>query len=157
MSFHYFFITVLVHDVSSVKVSDCQHEYNSYCIISSNLFCDAIDISWLCNIFCCIHIFSLNRIPSGLVSEDKFYVGSVDSSPTSSVQNLERLFQGSSLTSTLQHNSASDLGSLGGRGMKKARENRSYLWGPTGEQEWSPDMTTGSHVFLRLLHCFLTV
>lgn len=82
------------------------------------------------------------------MSEDKFYVGSVDSSPTSSVQNLERLFQGSSLTSTLQHNSASDLGSLGGRGMKKARENRSYLWGPTGEQEWSPDMTTGSHVYL---------
>lgn len=32
--------------------------------------------------------------------------------------------------------------------MKKARENRSYLWGPTGEQEWSPDMTTGSHVYL---------
>nr|XP_011413842.2 GATOR complex protein DEPDC5 isoform X3 [Crassostrea gigas] len=90
---------------------------------------------------------SLNRIPSGLVSEDKFYVGSVDSSPTSSVQNLERLFQGSSLTSTLQHNSASDLGSLGGRGMKKARENRSYLWGPTGEQEWSPDMTTGQDWF----------
>lgn len=91
------------------------------------------------------------------MSEDKFYVGSVDSSPTSSVQNLERLFQGASLSSTIQYNSASDLGSQGGHGVKKARENRSYLWGPTGEQEWSPDMTTGSHVILRLLHCFLTV
>lgn len=22
-------------------------------------------------------------------------------------------------------------------------DNRAWLWGPTGEQEWSPDITTG--------------
>ncbi|XP_078335331.1 GATOR complex protein Iml1-like isoform X5 [Crassostrea virginica] len=93
--------------------------------------------------------FSLHRTPSGVMSEEKeFYVGSVDSgrslSPSSSVQNLERLLQGSSLASA-NNNSAVDLVSQSGRSLKggKAKENRSYLWGPTGEQEWSPNMTTG--------------
>ena len=87
------------------------------------------------------------------MSEEKeFYVGSVDSgrslSPSSSVQNLERLLQGSSLASA-NNNSAVDLVSQSGRSLKggKAKENRSYLWGPTGEQEWSPNMTTGMPQF----------
>nr|XP_022339565.1 GATOR complex protein DEPDC5-like isoform X4 [Crassostrea virginica] len=97
--------------------------------------------------------FSLHRTPSGVMSEEKeFYVGSVDSgrslSPSSSVQNLERLLQGSSLASA-NNNSAVDLVSQSGRSLKggKAKENRSYLWGPTGEQEWSPNMTTGQDWF----------
>ncbi|XP_062606005.1 GATOR1 complex protein DEPDC5-like isoform X1 [Saccostrea cucullata] len=94
---------------------------------------------------------SLKCTASGLVSEEKFYVGSVDScksiSPTSSVQNLERLFQGSSLGS-VNNSNVFDLGVQGGKVTKsKAKENRSYLWGPTGEQEWSPDMTTGQDWF----------
>lgn len=32
--------------------------------------------------------------------------------------------------------------------MKKVRENRFYLWGSIGEQEWSSDMIIGSYVYL---------
>ncbi|XP_076106602.1 GATOR complex protein Iml1-like isoform X2 [Mytilus galloprovincialis] len=35
-----------------------------------------------------------------------------------------------------------DLGSVSGR--SKSAKDKSYLWGPTGEQEWSPEMTTGT-------------
>lgn len=38
MSFHYFFIIVLVHGVPSVKVSDCQHKNNTDCIINRDLY-----------------------------------------------------------------------------------------------------------------------
>ncbi|XP_056008596.1 GATOR complex protein DEPDC5-like isoform X2 [Ostrea edulis] len=100
----------------------------------------------------CSEPSSLNRAASGLVTEEKeFYVGSVDScksiSPTSSLQNLERFGHSSSLGST-NYSSTMDGGLQGGRVLRhKTRENRSYLWGPTGEQEWSPDMTTGQDWF----------
>ncbi|CAC5397004.1 DEPDC5 [Mytilus coruscus] len=35
-----------------------------------------------------------------------------------------------------------DLGLVSGR--SKSAKDKSYLWGPTGEQEWSPEMTTGT-------------
>ncbi|KAJ8312500.1 hypothetical protein KUTeg_009873 [Tegillarca granosa] len=36
------------------------------------------------------------------------------------------------------------MGKIGNMSQKSSRENqKSWLWGPTGEQEWSPDMTTG--------------
>ena len=34
-----------------------------------------------------------------------------------------------------------------GRGSHKVQQQKSWMWGPTGEQEWSPDLTTGTVVY----------